>query len=327
MRPSDRDERLVELVFINSLVQLLRASPNYTDVDPQALRSSSREARVIPDITCWRSGKQYVIECKSVAPSVPSRIRRYLSQLARLADAYPGSQVVLAVPEALQEEYKTTFNEAGYKVWDIGGIVHRFGSYINQVTDRSFRELLLRAGDASRSNTVGKQLQRNLRAIPCGKEHWSTYQKLLVNIFEYLFVPPLAKALYEVADEPKINRRDIILPNYAADGFWSYLRGKFVADFIVIDAKNYCAGIKKGEILQVANYLKTSGAGMFGIICSRAPASRAALLVRREQWTIYGKMIVLLADADLTQMLTLKDAGDEPEQVLRQRIEEFRLAL
>lgn len=327
MEPSDRDERLVELVFINSLVQLLQASPDYINVDPQALRSSNREARVIPDITCRRSGKQYVIECKSVAPSVPSRIRRYLAQLQRLAEAYPDAQVVLAVPEALQDEYKALFKEAGFEIWDIGEIVFRFGSYINQVTDASFREILLRAGAAGQGNTVGKQLNRTLRAIPCGKAYWSAYQKLLVNIFEHLFVPPLAKALYEVADEPKLNRRDIILPNYASDGFWSYLRGKFIADFVVVDAKNYCAGIKKGEILQVANYLKASGAGMFGMICSRTPASRSALLVRREQWTIYGKMIVLLDDSDLTQMLTLKDAGDEPEQVLRQKIEEFRLAL
>lgn len=327
MRPSDRDERLIELVFINSLVQLLNASGLYTEVDPQALRSASREARMLPDITCWRSGKQYVIECKSVAPSVPSRIRRYLSQLERLAEAYPTAQVVLAVPEALQDDYKAIFKNAGYKVWDINGIVYRFGSYINQVTDSSFRALLLRASEASQRNTVGKQLARSLKAIQCGKDHWSAYQKLLVNIFEYLFVPPLARALYEIADEPKVNRRDIVLPNYAEDGFWNYLRQKFVADFIVIDAKNYCAGIRKHEILQVGNYLKESGAGMFGMICSRSAAQRSALLIRQEQWTLYRKMIVLLTDADITQMLTLKDAGDEPEQVLRQRIEEFRLAV
>jgi hypothetical protein len=327
LQPSDRDERLVELVFINSLVQLLQASQEYTDVDPQALRSSSREARIIPDITCWRAGKRYVIECKSVAPSVPSRIQRYLSQLKRLAEAYPDAQIVLAVPEALQEEYKAPFKEAGYRVWDIGGIVRRFGLYINQVADSSFRALLLRASTASRSPSIGRQFAFQLKGIACGRADWSAYQKLLINIFEHLFVPPLAKALYEVADEPKVNRRDIILPNYADAGFWRYLRGKFVADFIVIDAKNYCAGIKKNEILQVANYLKHSGAGMFGIICSRFPASRSALLIRREQWTLYGKMIVLLTDADITQMLTLKDAGDEPEQVLRQRIEEFRLSL
>jgi hypothetical protein len=235
--------------------------------------------------------------------------------------------VVLAVPEALQDEYKAEFKEAGYRVWDISYIAYKFGSYFTQVTDSAFRELLLRALRASRGNTVGKQLARQLKAIPCGKENWSAYQKLLANIFEYLFVPPLAKALYEIADEPRINRRDIVIPNYADDGLWVYLRQKFVADFVVIDAKNYCGRIKKNEILQIANYLKDSGAGMFGMICSRMPPGRSALLIRREQWTIYRKMIVMLTDADLTQMLTLKDAGDEPEQVLRQRIEEFRLGL
>jgi hypothetical protein len=328
MQPSDRSERLRELEFINSLVELLRVHPAFHDVDPAALRSSATEARALPDITCYRGGVLYVIECKSLAPAVQSRIDRYIRQLARLRETYSAAaSVVLAIPEPLQDEYKAAFREKGFEVWDISVIAEYFGNYAGHVGDPTFRELLAHAAATAHVPTTGQALRERLRDLPCGRAAWSAYQRLCVDIVEYLFVPPLGKPLYESSDEPRINRRDIILPNYADGGFWLYMRQRFVADYIVIDAKNYCEPVKKKEVLQVANYVKHTGAGMFGMICTRSAISRAAMLIRREQWTMYAKMIVFLGDQDLTQMLTLRDAGDEPEQVIRQRIEEFRLSL
>jgi hypothetical protein len=97
-----------------------------------------------------------------------------------------------------------------------------------------------------------------------------TYQKLVGRTLEYLFCPPLKTPISELGDRPAVNRRDLILPNYAPDGFWKFMRDNYQADYIVVDAKNYRGEVKKKDALQVANYLKPHGAGLFGLIITRS---------------------------------------------------------
>lgn len=39
------------------------------------------------------------------------------------------------------------------------------------------------------------------------------------------------------------------------------------------------------------------------------------------------KLIVVLEDDDLVQMLTTKDRGGDPEELIQQKIEDFRLGI
>ena len=93
----------------------------------------------------------------------------------------------------------------------------------------------------------------------------------------------------------------------------------------MVDAKNYTGNVKKKEILQIANYLSLHGAGQFGIVISRTGGDKSAELTRREQWIIHRKMIVLLNDDDMRQMISLRAANVDPAELIRQKIEDFRL--
>jgi hypothetical protein len=117
------------------------------------------------------------------------------------------------------------------------------------------------------------------------------------------------------------------MANYADDGYWHFMRTHYQADFVVIDAKNYKGKVKKSEVLQLANYLSARGTGLFGMITTRKGADTGATWTIREQWVLYSKLIVVLNDEDLDQMLTARDAGAEPWAVIRQKIEDFRLSV
>ena len=129
------------------------------------------------------------------------------------------------------------------------------------------------------------------------------------------------------ADAAEVNRRDFILPNYAQDGFWQFLRSHYSADYIVADAKNYSDPIGKNQILQLANYLTRHGTGLFGIIMTRQGIDRAALHTCRDQWILHTKMVVCLNDEDTLQLLTTSAIGGDPSTLIRQKIEDFRLEL
>lgn len=123
----------------------------------------------------------------------------------------------------------------------------------------------------------------DLDTVPRGKPGWSAYQRSVRDVLAAMLTPPLEQPLSENENDEKTNRRDIILPNYATDDFWSFLRAHYAAHFLVADAKNYAGQIKKNDILQLANYLSSRGAGLFGIIVCRGTEAKSAFLTRREQ--------------------------------------------
>ena len=96
---------------------------------------------------------------------------------------------------------------------------------------------------------------------------------------------------------------------------------------MVVDAKNYTHEVQKSEVLQLANYLSIHGPGHFGIIVTRKGGDNSALVTRREQWIMYGKLILILNDDDVKQMLESKDASDDADWLIRQKIEDFRLSI
>ena len=105
------------------------------------------------------------------------------------------------------------------------------------------------------------------------------------------------------------------------------MRQQYKADFVIADPKNYAAKVGKSEVLQVANYLKPHGAGSFAIIICRIGANSGAWHTIRELWTQDGKMIIVLQDEDMLQMLTHKAFGGDPVEMIMQKIEDFRLSM
>ena len=56
-------------------------------------------------------------------------------------------------------------------------------------------------------------------------------------------------------------------------------------------------------MLQIANYLSPHGAGLFGMIIARDGTSRGAQWTIREQWVLRSKLVLVVTDDDIRQML------------------------
>jgi hypothetical protein len=75
------------------------------------------------------------------------------------------------------------------------------------------------------------------------------------------------------------------------------------------------------------HYLKPYGCGMFGILCCRRGTANGALHAIREQWIGGSKLIVVLSDETLLDMIQRKSSGLIPEELLRHQIARFRKSL
>jgi hypothetical protein len=249
-------------------------------------------------------------------------IDQTIAQISRYGALRPGVKLVLALPGHLAELDAARVRAANIELWDLDELGRIFRRQLIGVPPHLQQAL----ESSSTSETHEQGLIRELKECIAGKQQWSIYQKLVGRILERLFCPPLNVPLSESPDESGVNRRDFILANFAEHGFWNHIRTRYAADYIVVDAKNYVGKVKKREVLQMANYLRPHGAGLFGIIISRNGGDNSAWITAREQWAHYQKLVLILEDKHCEAMLTAFSSG-EATSILAKQIQDFRLSM
>lgn len=322
------DFGMKEIEFIDFLYEVLRKSNKYDNVfkEPKV----GKDRKMVPDLIMTNNStniaKKYVIECKSnraYSRTRNERIIEYLKEVGKLSDA---TDLIFAFPSRIPDEAKLEFNNNNINVWDIDYIANEYSEQIKNMPDSIYKSYFMIVLSTSLQKEE-KTLLDELEECKPGRSEWYVYQKIVGKILEELFCPPLNKPIAESSDGTRTNRRDYILANYSTEGFWRFMREKYSADYVVVDAKNYNAKIKKKDILQISNYLKSYGAGLFAIIFSRKGGDmKGCYHTIREQWMSQGKLIIILDDYDVKSMLK---AGHRKgvEDIIGTKIEEFRLSM
>jgi len=264
------------------------------------------------------------------------RLDQVVQQLTEFRFAYRSHhdesvpvRAVLAITGELTRSYSEFLGKHGIELWDRDKLLSmlRRTSSETAVRLQKILEGEYRSHREPEDRVRATELTDRLSLLDCGKANWSLYQRFCVEVLEQLFSPPLERAIYESSNESKVNKRDIILPNYSTDDFWLFMRSEYAADYVVVDAKNSCFPIGKASVLQVTNYMSERGTGLFGIIMCRKGDKRSSQVTRREQWILHRKLVIVLTDDDVRQALTNVEQGIGADIVLRQKIEDFRLAI
>lgn len=310
-----------EFEFEKYLSELIKLNKDFSDTATEKIIGAGRRKRI--DIYTKTKTDELYIEVKALSFLDSRGIKEVIRQLDLYKQDAGKGKMVFAFPGVLTEDATIYFSKGNIQVWDIPYIAERFKNEIPKVSHPIFQSLF---GKHSKKQ-LEKELIEKLEKTKSGKTDWNIYQKLLNEILARLFCPPLSNPIYELSDEFKINRRDFIMPNYCDSGFWAYIRNMYNADFIVIDAKNYTKKVQKKDVLQICNYLKSHGAGLFGIIITRNGGDTSCLHTIKEMWAMQKKLIIILTDEDIKQMLNLKAVGNNPEDIIKQKIEQFRLSL
>ena len=318
-RPSERE-------FVSYLATLVGSHPSYRNVHVEA-KIGGRPTYVVDLICERRDGDSWVpllVEAKNQFALSRGGLANAISQISHYREREPHRKPVLAIPTRLVTTDYEVLRRTGIQVWDLDFIAAEFAAQIIS-SPHPFYRLLFRTVAVPENRYL--ILLRRWKECEPGKENWYLFQKLVGEVVSALFSPPLEAPLVESPDVSGVNRRDFVYPNYAEDGFWRFLRDRYQADYVVVDAKNYRNKVSKQSALQIANYLKLHGAGLFSIIVCRSGPDYACLHTIREQWVAYRKMIVILGDHEIESMLLAASSGGKPEQVIGSWIQEFRLAL
>lgn len=314
--------------FEDYLFQLLALNHNFRNVRKEVniLKGSRLRVDILAEENVNGRWQEVMIECQSSTIFTRNRLLSVVNQLQAYQSYLPASRLVLAFPGSLSVSAYESTRKLNIEIWDLSYLSQQFITEIPQV-QHPVLQALLSGVKPSLTKSPEEILIDELDSCKPGRIEWLSYQHLVGAILERLFCPPLLPPLRENTDALAVNRRDFIFPNYVDDGFWAFLRSKYSADYIVVDAKNYSGKVKKEQVLQIANYLKPHGAGLFGLIVCRNGGDRSCVLTLREVWIVERKLIITLTDYDLKEMLVAKSSGTQPESIIRQKIEDFRLEL
>lgn len=324
------DRQPSDFEFSSFLTELLVRNSEFADIKQDIILGSGTRYRI--DILVSRKknrlDEKLLIECKNFLAFSAGYVHHIIAMLEKNKAGYGNGQMVLAVPATLRSADIETLEAADIEVWDLPYLASKFQHEIPEVPPSYYKALFLAKISRPKKLSREEELISSLDSCTPGRKDCYIYQLLVGEILECLFTPPLGKPIPELSDKSAANRRDFIMPNYTEAGFWSFLRQKYEADYIVIDAKNYTQKVKKSEVLQIANYLKVHGAGLFGIIISRKGGDAAGCEhTLREQWLVHRKLILVLDDDDIKMMLLAKSDGRPAEDILGQKIEQFRLSM
>jgi len=235
------------------------------------------------------------------------------------------SKLLLISSSDLTKSAKKIAEERNISFWGLKELAENITQeiaikYFSQIVIRQLREKSIQ--DTKEDNLIS-----SLKNIKPGKSDWSIYQQTIFDILEYLFCPPLEIPHYELADLDSRNRRDIIFGNDSEDTFWKSIREIYQGHYIVVDAKNYSKKLAKRPIVDITHYLKPYGCGMFGIIVCRMGSGGASDHAIKEQWIGNKKMVVVLSDEDLIEMLEIKKNGGNPVEIIKRKVANFRMSL
>jgi hypothetical protein len=155
----------------------------------------------------------------------------------------------------------------------------------------------------------------------------SDYEKLCMEVMAFLFDPYLYGFESQMKTADNANRYDFICRILPGNPFWDAVRTDFRTRSILFECKNYERPITADQVYSTERYLFSGALRTVCFLISRKGpdegCQRAAQGALRES----GKLVLLLSNADLTEMVRLRADQDGPTNYLDERIWQFIVTL
>lgn len=173
----------------------------------------------------------------------------------------------------------------------------------------------------------GADLCQELRALGKGKKYWKAYENLCGRILRYLFPNDLSGWHAQKRTDDGLNRYDLICRLSPTTDFWNFVDNQLASRYVLFEFKNYNKPIKQGQILTTEKYLLPLALRRLGIVFCRKGADQSAQLTVAGAMRESGKMMLVLEDENVCELLHAKDHGDDPSDHLFRLSDDFLMAL
>jgi len=174
----------------------------------------------------------------------------------------------------------------------------------------------------------GADIASRLRDTPAGRPGWQEFETICHEAIRFLFGRELQKLVPQNVTYDTLHRMDLIgRIRPESESFWAMLASDFSSRYVVFEAKNYVQAIGQSAIDITAKYLFRAGLRTVAIVIAREGASSQATSASAGHLREDRKFIMVISMNDMCRMLEGADAGDPPENVLFDRMDETLMAM
>lgn len=303
------------------------------------------------DFIGFAGSEQWAIEVKyyRTARAQPSLIETAATRLVRNginAQALKGMLVVSCVLPAalrlvLEQKFSVTFvDRVDLRYWAsvVPSLVEELDALVEadpqsaqdpsaSRDDPRVKSKPLTVLPAPSEDTRGTELCQELRHVKRGKAEWARYERVCADILKYLFPNDLHGWHSQKRTDDGLNRYDFVCRVRSTTDFWKFLIDHLNSRYVLFEFKNYSGRIKQGQILTTEKYLLERALRRVAIILTRDGADAHAIAMTQGAMREHGKLMLIVNDNKLCEMLQMKERGEDPTDCLFDLADDFLLSL
>jgi hypothetical protein len=234
-------------------------------------------------------------------------------------------QIAPAAKDWAQAQY-------GLYVWDSDIILEKASPFPSLY--QSIRDLIGHTSGAAKPESQYLEINEasdliNKLETHIGNNHLSSseYEDLCRRTFTFLFDPYLYGFKNQLKTSDGANRYDFICRILPGHSFWDSIRLDFRTKAILFECKNYKDLITADQIYSTERYLFAGALRTVCILISRMGPDDGCVRAAQGAMRESGKLILLLSNRGLIEMLKLKPEKDGPENYLDEKIWDFVISL
>jgi Holliday junction resolvase-like predicted endonuclease len=173
----------------------------------------------------------------------------------------------------------------------------------------------------------GEQLCKEIHIVKSGRKESRRFEATVEAALRYIFSTDLVSWSSQKVTDTGISRYDLIARVSSEDDVWRMIKERFHSQYVIFECKNYVDPIRQGEIYTTEKYLYQKALRGVAFIISRRGAHESALSAARGALREHGKLIVNLSVDDVCKMLALKDAVQDHNGFLFDKIDDMLMKL
>lgn len=344
MKNLDIDRMNLERQFIDWLADL------FSEKEYKIIKDNGGLGRG-PDLEIGADESLILVELKIHRSRQLARrlLRNALYQLAnymRIADASEG---ILIVTQPLDREQLDV--PVGITIWDLPELVRQAQPYPHLAIELSELQRALQVGaepareESSRPSehdietiqvaaseeadpAAGAAIIARLEALQPGKTDATRFEKACEDALRLMFGTEFVGWRPQNWVDGGFHRMDLIARLVPTQNpFWSGLASDFRTRYVIFEFKNYTDPISHDQIYTTEKYLFTTALRSVAIIVAYNGASDSAQRAARGSLREQGKLILCISRDELYSMLSKRDGGGDPTDLLYERLDEMLMTI
>jgi len=279
-------------------------------------------------------GVTYIVEV--ITTRLPTftfaQIRGAAENLHRFRDLIGADQLLLMAGSSVSARGRAELERYDIDLWDDSKIEALLSEYPDVASEfesliRQYDKVQRRVVDPFATDVRGSELAKMLTDLPTGRDHWREYEDICIDILNHVFQGILGTPAIQSTSEDGLDRRDAIYPILNGNSSWEAIRSDCRTRLAVAEFKNFTDSPGQTEVESIQQYLFVKGLRTFGILCARKLPSDQAKIARRRAWMEFDKLIVMLSDSELIEMLQLHAIGEDATSIIDDQLNAFFLTL